>query len=659
VASGRACLLAHLLLLTGATAAPAADVASYRFTRTLDVPAAGPVRVPLDLQVLRHFGATPLAVFAPDGAEVASRLESDEPSCCRVSADLIEARQDGDVWHVVLDLGATPPLHEQLQFRILRLTSAPAVRLEGSGDRTAWRLLAEGDLFRLGWSASLEHTALTYPPNRHRYLRLTWPASAGTPELREVLVTGSIGRSLTVRGESAACRREGAAAVCTLPLPGALPPGLRLHLRLVPASATGGASGERVGYRISRPFVGQWATLAEGTAAARGEVAEVAVPLPATSLPGEPLRLELYGGAAPPRLAGWALEVAQPSVAFYAPRAGRYTLAYGGGEAPPREADGARREETSGTAGAPAPGEPDATAWVVPGPERAQELPPLPATAVAPGAPLGDTAFAHFWPVRAPRVRAGEIVRLDLPASVVDASGPDLPDVRLAVGERQLPYVHLSPETPALVAARRGLRPRPERRGGKSSVTLKVEPQQWVETASLTATPPFRRWLTVSTPFALTPGLNRVPGLGDAWDREEGFWDCYSSPPLFCRREVDLPGLLTDRVIIRFDDRDNPPIPAVDVAVWRRRQVLVFVWPAAGEVRLLAGASDLAAPRYDLELLAPQLLARPWRPARVDVGGGGPAAREAPWQPWLLPAALAVAGAGLLLLLGRLLATRS
>jgi hypothetical protein len=96
----------------------------------------------------------------------------------------------------------------------------------------------------------------------------------------------------------------------------------------------------------------------------------------------------------------------------------------------------------------------------------------------------------------------------------------------------------------------------------------------------------------------------------------------------------------------------------VDVALWRRREVLVFVWPAAREVRLLAGSSRARAPRYDLEVLAPQLLARPWKRAALDVGGGGPAAREPLWQPWLLPAALAVAGVALLLLLRRLLATR-
>ncbi|HEY4563197.1 MAG TPA: hypothetical protein VIJ36_09470, partial [Thermoanaerobaculia bacterium] len=76
--------------------------------------------------------------------------------------------------------------------------------------------------------------------------------------------------------------------------------------------------------------------------------------------------------------------------------------------------------------------------------------------------------------------------------------------------------------------------------------------------------------------------------------------------------------------------------------LWRRRDVLVFVWPREGPVVLRTG-SNAGAARYDLELLAPDLLARPWRAATV-----GPQEPEIPLVRFL--ALLAGAGVALVLL---------
>jgi Protein of unknown function (DUF3999) len=621
-------------LWLAAAPAAAADASAYLFTRPLDVPAAGPVAAPLDVAALRHLGAGSPAVFAPDGSEVPSRLEHDA-DCCRVQADLVEARQEGESWRLVLDLGPTPPLHEQLHFRLRRTDAAAEVRLEGSDDRETWRPLAAGSLFRLGSRDELERTALVYPPNRHRWLRLTWPAAAGKPELRGIEVVG--GRTLAVGAERPACRREGAADVCRLPLPAPHPIGLRFRLRFAADGYNG--PGSRVGYRLSRPFDARWETLSEGTAPLAD--GRLVLPLPSEPLAGEPLRLELYGDPAPPRLAAWTLELAQPVVVFAAPRAGRYTLAYGGGPAP------AEGREAASSEGA---------VRVAPGLERRQSLPPLPAAAVAPGAPLDAKAFAASWPVRAPRAQAGEVVRLELPPAVLAAADFDLSDIRLAVGERQLPFLRLDPDTPVLAVARRGLRPAPERRGRTSRVAVAVDRERRLSALSLTAAPPFRRGVAVWEDYALPP-------LRNIKMDKRGVWDCAAQPPLLCRWEAgSLGGLSTNRVIVRFEDGDNPPLPSVDVALWRRRHLLVFVWPAAGEVRLLAGARGdpaPAAPRYDLELLAPQLAVRPWRAAAVDVGGGTRMEERGPaWLPLMIPAVLALAAVVLLVVLARVIGRR-
>jgi hypothetical protein len=94
----------------------------------------------------------------------------------------------------------------------------------------------------------------------------------------------------------------------------------------------------------------------------------------------------------------------------------------------------------------------------------------------------------------------------------------------------------------------------------------------------------------------------------------------------------------------------------VDVAVWRRRDVLLFVWPKAekgDEVRLLAGSAALEAPRYDLAALGPALLGHAWEPAEIRSADESP---EPPWwNRWVMPLAVTAATVWLLILLRRIL----
>ncbi len=137
---------------------------------------------------------------------------------------------------------------------------------------------------------------------------------------------------------------------------------------------------------------------------------------------------------------------------------------------------------------------------------------------------------------------------------------------------------------------------------------------------------------------------------------------------------------------MRFADGDNPPLGSVDVAVWRRGDVLLFAWPAEGpgqgpgqgegqgqegqgqgqgpdrgtaraRVQLLAGDPGLTAPTYDLAALAEVLPARPSQAAQLDLSGDDLRQGAAPWwSRWVVPAAVAVAALFLLVLLRRILA---
>ncbi len=122
------------------------------------------------------------------------------------------------------------------------------------------------------------------------------------------------------------------------------------------------------------------------------------------------------------------------------------------------------------------------------------------------------------------------------------------------------------------------------------------------------------------------------------------------------------PGDPASRLLaVRFDDSDNPPLPAVEATVWRRRDVLLFVWPEIGDdddgppVRLLAGNRSLEAPSYDFASMGEVLLGYPWRAAEVDIAGAASASEPPWWSRWVMPVALAVATACLLLLLRRIL----
>jgi hypothetical protein len=136
-------------------------------------------------------------------------------------------------------------------------------------------------------------------------------------------------------------------------------------------------------------------------------------------------------------------------------------------------------------------------------------------------------------------------------------------------------------------------------------------------------------------------------------------WECDVEPPLPCRAELELPGEAPDTVAVRIHDGDDPPLARLGAEVWRRQDVLLFVWPALpddGEVRLLAGARDLEAPDYDFAALGPVLLARAGHPAELDLEGAAADGESLWWGRWVLPAALGVAAVFLLLLLRRILA---
>ncbi len=614
-----------------------AQVQGFHYTRDVAVPAAGWVRVPLDLAAVRHMaaGGADLHVFARTGGEVRVRIEPAPPRATSrpAAAFRLTPAAGGAVeagWFLVVDTGAAPAPHQRLLLTPARSPLGVPDRTESSRDGIAWQPLAPAVP-----QPAAGKISVGYPVTPDRYLRLHWPRRPEAPRVSAVEVESVTGASLSIGSSRATCQPGPAGALlCALGLPagGLTPRQLALE---VEEKGT-------VGYRIYAPRDARWAPRAEGVwQPATGRTRQV-IPLAPEPVAGTILRLELQGAVLRPRLSGWALDLEAPTVVFLADEAGPYTLAYGG----------ARRDPRSSAPPAAGP-----IAWVDAGPERERDLPPLPASATAPSVRLRER-LAGSWRIAAPSARPGMLVRLELPALVYGAARADLGNLRLLAGDRQIPFQHWSPQDPALAASERDLHFQGSggRRSTESAVELHLpEPGLPLSQIELSApAAPLRRPTALrylepaSTPAREVRRRGRPVIVHDTWE-------CRPQPPLPCRGLLPLPGRSPSVVEVSFHDGDNPPLAGLGADLWRRRDVLLFVWPDTEDaVRLVAGPETLGEPSYDLQAFGDTLLSYPWQPAELGQGKA-PVRAHFWWGRWMRPMILLAAVAGLLVLLRRIL----
>lgn len=641
----RPAAISWVLLLFLQHAFPLAAVEGFHYTREVQVPAPGWVQVPLDLAALQHLapGASDLHVLSPAGNEIPFRIEPASPRSERRPVTVSRPERVNDGWEVAVDLGANPLPHERL---FLQPVSPPLTlpdRIDGSPDGEAWQPLAgspgegEGDS---GW------IPFSYPVTGDRYLRFHWPREAPPPRIAAAEVEAVTGPSLSVTSRDTECdTSQPGRAFCTLALPAAGQIVRRLMVEV--------AGGGRTGYRLEAPSDSRWQTLAEGV----WQGGEGPSRSPRHLIAGGPepvadsiLRLELHGSVQdPPRIASWGVEITVQTVLFRADEPGRYVLAYGGGARTE-----ARRVEPS------APADIEAS-WLEAGNEIEHSPPPLPAAATAPAVRLGSRRLAAAWRVVAPSAQPGFLVRLELPDVVYRAARADLGNLRLVSGERQIPFYRWSPAAPALVARLWDLDPTgSSRRSRESELEIRL-PESGLPLTELDLMAPAR-------PMRRAVGVRYPEPAGEAAPRRENgkrrnrpaavrqTWECRPQPPLPCHERLPLPGHAPQGLSVRFNDGDNPPLADLEAAVWRRRDVLLFVWPEGEEtapVRLLVGPENLRSPSYDLAALGETLLSHPWQPAELSLKGN--AASEPRWARWVMPATLVIAGICLIVLLGRIL----
>jgi hypothetical protein len=533
-----------------------------------------------------------------------------------------------------------------------------ALRVEGSVDRARWMTLAaagaiyalrEGDPCPATPCPRAENDVVRFEPATVRYLRVVFddrrapplPPLRGAAALLAEDAPPPDGPAVPL----AVSRREGEPGVSrfALVLPGPNLPVRAIHLevdarhlfrraRVLEARLQDGrlvprALGEGQLVRTERDGV--------TVSALRVEIARP-----------EERELELVvedGDGDPLALRGAAAELAPLPWAFFESADGAPLVATAGDpeRAAPRYDLEALRPELAG------PGAALPRARLA-GALRAPEAPgaaPATADAALPGAPLDVSAFrvVRTLVTAAPGLAA---VRLD---AAVLAESPDLADVRIAAPDgRQLPYLAESRPEPLAVP----LAPSPPLAGtaaGRPGATVRALP------LAHGAAPPsrlvlgtsarvFARSVRVYAERAGDPGAARLPIAEAVWEHAD---PSRPAPPL----AIPLPAVRGERLLLAVDDGDNAPLPIASARLllpaWRLR----FFHPGP-ELRLLYGAERLAAPRYDLALLAPRLRAAP--ATEVALGPAPPPQRRVPTARAAFWAVLAAAVGGLLLVLARL-----
>jgi hypothetical protein len=486
------------------------------------------------------------------------------------------------------------------------------IRLEGSGDRTRWTILVpEGTVFDLP-DSDLRQTSSSFDAGSYRYLRVTWDDA----------------RSARVATTPRVSAREVSAASAGTPLTTPIaferrpsePGRSRFHLRLpgghLPLAAI---TLDVAGGRILRDAEVYEARL-EGVEAApaligrgtlkrveQGALAASALRVPIDAPVEADLDLVVDDGDNPPlEVRGVAAEFADlPWIYFEAP-AGALIARYGNTSlgAPQYDLEAARSTLRIESV-------PDA-AWGEPRTRTAEEnaagaAPPLPTV----GAPVDASAFRFLRDI--PPGDAGLVaVRLDEAALAHSkGAGSRFADVRIIDAEgRQVPYlvervaeplsIDLSPvrvaERPAVLGATRA-----------SETVYRID---W----PYEGLPPARLVLTTSARVFRRP--LRIVVERDADRRRRDPWAETVSTATWVHADqeraapslvISLPDVNANRVLLVVEEGDNPALPIVSARLLLPAYRMRLFRESGQPLRLAYGHSDLAAPSYDLALLAPRV----------------------------------------------------
>ncbi|HXW07021.1 MAG TPA: DUF3999 family protein [Vicinamibacterales bacterium] len=651
------------LSVLGLCPSVAAQEARFAVERPVHAPGAGPLRLPVDVDLLT--AGQPFRVVRRGDAAIAEGGLGDlrffDAEERPVPYLLVHTPSQQRVWvpAIVLPVAAgekssgfevdlqAPAVVDGLRVEGVPPPFLKRVVLEGSGDRARWTMLvSQGTLFDLP-DEQLRQTTLSFEPGPYRFLRLTWDDtnSGRVPLPRSVAAR----RAAPMRGPPAQIidlvfeRRpsEPGRSRYRVRLPGAGVPVVAIEI-----DAGGGHVYRRATVSESR-FSGTEAapaSLGQATLVrvVRESVTAAALRVPIAT-PREPeLDLVIEDGANIPldlrkvsavlAQLPWIYVEAPPGVLLA--RYGNRTL-----EAPTYDLEAVRRTLDLSAVAEAAWGEPRRLV------ESAAARPE--ADVPGSGPEIDANAFRH---VRSIDVGQPGLVALSLDsAALAHSRGPSarFADVRVLDAQgRQIPYLIERRDEPLSVdltitpASNPGSAELTRPEGGRRSVYAIAIPQPQLPSGTLvveTSARVFRRTVRV--------GLERAPDRRHrtTWFdvQATGTWQHVDQETPPEPLSLALPPLDRTELLLVVDEGDNPALPIASARLLLPQYRLRFFHPNDSTLRLVYGQADAEPPRYDLALLAPQVMGAPAAEigAAPEPDAGGASATPALLSPvafWLL-----------------------
>jgi hypothetical protein len=642
-------------VLSWATAAPV--VAAARYDRPLIPAAAGWNRIVPDALILG--AARPLRYLpgvAPEYAGGMEDLRLLDAAGRQLPFLLIAPLSRKERWiegtlspgspakdasSVELDLGAIREV-DTLEVSGISPPWLKKIRLDGSGDRTRWNVLAaEATLFDLP-EKGLANRKIAFTPGEFRYLRLTWddrgtarvPAGYRLRARRHDEGAAAPSTPLPVQFSRRASERR--VSRYRLLLPAAHLPVMAIVLdvanRDVDRSATV-TEARLTGGSLDPITLGSARLLKTESGGATASSLIVPVSFPES---GE-LELSVDDGDNPPLIVVSVRAVMPPlpTLCFETPTTEPLVARYGDANlnAPHYDLEASRASLEQRLSSIPearwGAGSEQAGAYVT------DDIP------VPTGGLLDTSGFSRSRAI--PGVLPG-LTSLRLDPQLMGET-PSLADVRIADAHKhQVPYLVERLSSDQIIAL-----PISRKSEGSCSVYRLSVPLEKLPPGSMlrlaTSSRVFERNLILQRPAE--PGRNRL-----AERLDQSVWR--GDPAHVQYLALPIPEDDPSNLEIVIDEGDNAPLPIISMELMIKSAALRFVHPG-GQLTLLYGKRGLAPPRYDIELLATRLLEAPAReislpPAARTVR---PAASASSLH--LFWAAVAAVAVVLLVLLSRLL----
>jgi hypothetical protein len=510
------------------------------------------------------------------------------------------------------DLGH-PRIVDQIRVEGLPEPFLKRLVLEGSGDRVHWTMLApEGTLFDLPEQRLQQH-GVPFRAGSYRYLRVTWDDtnSGRVPLPRRVLARvveadGLPDAPLTAAAGVDRRASEPGRSRYRITLPAAGLPIVALTLdvgtghvfRRAAVSEARLSGSEAVPVELGREMLAR---------VERGGVTAAALRVPISPPREAQIDLVIEDGSNPPLdLRGVSIEFAELPWIYFEAAGGPLLAQYGraGATAPKYDLEAVRSSVRLADVPEARWGEPRAASEVTSPPPQ----PPLAET----GATIDPAGFRHQ---RAIPIEATGLFALQLDAAALAHSkGPEskFADVRIADGSaRQVPYLLERRDEPIAIdlplraapSAAPSLRSEPGHHRSVYAVSLPYPGLPSARLVLQTSERVFRRSVQI---VRERPADRRHR---DAWVEvlASAVWqhaDAGSEAPALL-----LPVARGDatQLLVVVDEGDNRPLALSGARLllpsWRLR-----FHSAGGPLRLLYGQDGLQPPRYDIELLAPQVM---------------------------------------------------